>query len=173
MSDYTNTPHELSWDDEISNESSYILLEEGDYDFTVTAFERGRFPGSSKLPACGKATLTLAVETREGTASVKYDLIMYSTLEWKLSEFFRAIGQKKHGEPLRPRWNEVVGSRGRAHFKPRTYTKKDGSEGKANDVDRFYDYEPAASQRPASYQQSTMWTPDNTPAPTPWDTGRF
>lgn len=167
MSDYTNTPHELGWDDEISNDSgSFVLLEEGDYTFTVTAFERGRFPGSAKIPPCNKAVLTLEVESPSGTASVKYDLILYSTMEWKLSEFFRAIGQKKHGEPLRPRWNELVGSRGRGHFKPRTYTKKDGSEGKANDVEKFYDYDPAAMGPGAS------WT-DAGDVSTPWDTGRF
>ena len=48
MSDYTNTPRELGWDDEITSDSGgFLLLEEGDYDFTVTAFERGRFPGSA------------------------------------------------------------------------------------------------------------------------------
>ena len=171
MNDYTNTPHEIGWDDEISNESSYILLEEGDYDFTVTAFERGRFPGSPKIPACGKATLTLEVKTAAGAASVKYDRIMWSTLEFKLHDFFCAIGQKKRGDPLRPRWSEVVGSQGRAHFKPRTYTKKDGGEGKANDVEKFYDYNPARQQ--PSGQQQSMWTPDNAPSRTPWDTGKF
>ena len=38
-------------------------------------------------------------------------------------------------------WNKVLGSKGRAHFKPRTYTDKDGNERQANDVVRFYDYD--------------------------------
>ena len=38
-------------------------------------------------------------------------------------------------------WSRVIGSRGRAHFKPRTYTDRDGNERQANDVDRFYDWE--------------------------------
>jgi len=172
MSEYTSAPHELGWDDEITSDSGgFVLLEEGDYDFTVTAFERGRFPGSQKLPACSKATLTLAVETAAGTASIRHDLILYSTLEWKISEFFRAIGQKKHGEPLRPRWGEVVGSRGRAHFKPRTYTKKDGTEGKANDVDRFYDFDEEAARTAPQWKQETV-TGSRQPA-TPWDAGKF
>lgn len=142
MSEYNNMPREIGWDDELTNDGQeYILLEEGDYSFTVTAFERGRFPGSAKIPACNKAMLTLSVDTYNGTATAKVDLILWSTLEWKLSEFFRCIGQKKHGEPLRPRWNEVVGAKGRAHFKPRKYTKKDGSEGVANDVEKFLDPE--------------------------------
>ena len=172
MDDYRSTnPEEIGWDDEISNDSSYTLLEEGDYNFTVTAFERGRFPGSAKLPSCNKATMTLEVRTGEGTASVKYDLIMCKAMEWKLCEFFCAIGQRKKGEALRPRWNEVVGSQGRAHFKPPAYTKKDGSEGKANDVEKFYDYDPAQHQHGSP--QQTVWTPDNAPSRTPWDTGKF
>lgn len=145
MSDWTNSPHELDWDDEITSDSgSFLLLEEGDYNFTVTAFERGRWKGSEKIPPCNMATLTLSVETSGGTAQVKYDLQLYSTMEWKISAFFRSIGQKKHGEPLRPRWNEVVGAKGRARFYTRTYTKRNGGgEGQANDVDRFYDYDPA------------------------------
>lgn len=144
MSDYTSKPHELGWEDEISNDSgNHLLLEEGDYEFTVTGFERARFPGSAKIPPCGKAVLTLEVVTGQGAASVRYDLILFSTLEWKLSEFFRAIGQKKPGEALRPRWNELVGSRGRARFKPRAYINKNGEERQVNDVVRFYDYDPS------------------------------
>lgn len=145
---YNSTPHELGWDDELTNEGSggYVVLEEGDYNFRVTAFERARFPGSAKIPACNKATLTLAVETYDGEATVKYDLIMYSSLEWKIHEFFRAIGQKKSGESFRPRWNEVVGSRGRARFKPRKYIGRDGEERTTNDVVKFYDYDPAFFQ---------------------------
>lgn len=144
MSEYTNNAHhEIGWDDEITNDGAqYILLEEGDYNFTVTAFERGRFPGSAKIPACNKAVLTLCVDTPDGTASVKYDLILWSSLEWKISEFFRAIGQKKSGEAFVPHWNAVVGAKGRARFKTRRYDKKDGTIGEANDVDRFYDYDP-------------------------------
>ncbi len=42
---------ELGWDDEISQESTFTLLEEGDYRFRFVSMERGRHNGSSKLPA--------------------------------------------------------------------------------------------------------------------------
>ena len=106
-------------------------------------FERGRFPGSAKIPPCNKAALTLQVRTPEGKiASVKVDLILFRSLEWRLSAFFRCIGQKKHGERLVMNWGKVLGSHGRAHFKPRSYTNRDGEERRINDVDRFYDYDP-------------------------------
>ena len=48
MSEYINDAHEIGWDDEISNDGGqYIILEEGDYNVTVSTFERARFPGSA------------------------------------------------------------------------------------------------------------------------------
>lgn len=179
MNNYANEPHEIGWDDEVSNDSgAYIILEEGDYNFTVTSFERGRFPGSAKIKPCNMATLMLAVETDEGTANVKHDIILYTTLEWKLCAFLRAIGQKKEGEAIRPRWNEMVGAVGRAHFKPRYYTKNDGSMGTANNVERFYDYDPAffapnQASNPPPTPAAGQWTADAQTAPTPWERGKF
>ena len=36
---------ELGWDDEIEKGADYVLLPEGEYDFTIESFERGRFEG--------------------------------------------------------------------------------------------------------------------------------
>lgn len=153
MSEYQNDAHEIGWGDQIvADDGEFLLLDEGDYDFTVTAFERGRFPGSAKIPACNKAVLTLTVQTQKGEANTKYDLILWSSLEWKISEFFRAIGQKKSGEAFVPRWNEVVGSKGRAHFKPRKYLKN-GEERQVNGISKFYDA-PQTQQNYASAPQS-------------------
>ena len=132
----------MDWNDTIENDGQeFVILEEGDYNFTVTGFERGRFPGGPKVPACNKAALTLQVKTDEGIAVIRTDLLLYRSLEWRISAFFRCIGQKKHGERLVMDWNRVVGSQGRAHFKPRTYTDRDGNERQTNDIDRFYDWD--------------------------------
>ncbi len=132
----------MDWDDAIENDGQeFVILPEGDYNFTVVDFERGRYPGSAKIPACNKATLTLQVKTDEGVAMIREDLILYKSLEWKLSGFFRCIGQKKHGERLVMNWNKVPGAQGRAHFKPRSYTNKEGEERQANAVVKYYDYE--------------------------------
>ena len=168
MSEYINDAHEIGWDDEISNDGGqYIVLEEGDYNFTVSAFERARFPGSAKIPACNKAVLTLAVDTPGGTASVKYDLILWSSLEWKISEFFRAIGQKKHGEKLRPQWGAVVGSKGRGRFKPREYDKKDGSKSK------FYDFDPNFFSGQSASASTSAPAPSAPAASAPKWAGKF
>lgn len=137
--------HVIGWDDEIVNDGAeYIYLEEGDYDFTVESFSRGTFKGSAKIPQCPKLELKLKVNAPEGVATVNYDIIMWSTMEWKYSEFLRAIGMKKHGEKARINWNALPGSKGRARFYTRTWQKQDGSQGKSNDVRRMYDYEEPA-----------------------------
>lgn len=141
MSEINNNNFALEWNDQISNDGQeFILLPEGDYNYTVIDFERGRFNGSAKIPACNKAIITVQVETKEGISTIKFDLILYRSLEFRLSGFFRSIGQKKHGEKLVMDWSKVVGSKGRAHFKQRSYVNQNGEEKFVNDVDRFIDY---------------------------------
>ena len=42
----------MDWNDVIEDDGQeFVLLPEGDYNFVVTNFERGRFPGSAKIPA--------------------------------------------------------------------------------------------------------------------------
>lgn len=133
----------MDWNDSIESDGQeFILLEEGDYNYVVTNFERGRFPGGQKIPACNKATITVQVDTADGVASIKFDLLLYRSVEWKISAFFRSIGQKKHGEKLVMNWNKVIGSVGRAHFKQRKYTNQAGEEKVINDLDKFIDYDP-------------------------------
>lgn len=139
----SNTPDmSLEWDDTIENDGAkFIVLEEGDYNFTVTKFERGRFPGSAKIPPCNMAILTLTIETENGTAICRTDLILYRTLEWRLSSFFRSIGQKKQGEEFRMDWSKVLNARGRAHIRPHTFEGKDGTKKQINEVAYFLDWD--------------------------------
>ena len=132
----------LDWDDSIQNDGQdFIILAEDDYNYTVTGFERGHFPGSQKIPACNKASLTLRINTDKGSAICHTDLILYSSLEWRLAGFFRSIGMKKKGERLVMDWTRVQGAVGRAHFKPRTYKAKDGSDRTVNNLDYYIDYD--------------------------------
>ena len=129
---------EFQWDDTITKDASeFIILPEGDYNFTVESFERGRHPGSDKLPACNKAILTLRIDTAEGTTKLTHNLFLHSKTEGLLSAFFSCIGQKKKGEPLKMNWQKVIGATGRCKIGIHTYTK-DGEERRNNDIKRFY-----------------------------------
>ncbi len=139
MSEYMNNNAGMDWDDVIENDGQDFILPEGDYNFVVTDFERGRFPGSAKISPCNKATLTLQVKTVTGMVNVYTDLILNRVMEWQLSSFFRCIGQKKHGERLVMNWNKVVGSKGHAHFNLVLITRT--VRNVSNNVSKFYDYD--------------------------------
>lgn len=139
---------ELGWEDEISKESEFVLLPEGDYDFTVVNFSRGRFAGSAKLPACNKAELKIEVRDNKGNkATINHDLYLHTKTEGLLSAFFIAIGQKKHGEPLKMNWNAVVGAQGRCKVVIDTWTGNDGSQRQNNKISKFYEPQQPATQQ--------------------------
>lgn len=133
----------MDWDDVIEEDggSSFVTLDEGDYNFTVTGFERAHFDGSAKVAPCPKAIISVQVDTDDGPAVSKFNLLLNKQLEWKLSAFLRCIGMKKRGEKVKIDWQKIVGSKGRAHFKPREYTGNNGNTYHANDLDRFIDYD--------------------------------
>lgn len=153
MSD--NIGYELGWDAAIEKDApEYILLPEGDYDFTVTKFERARHNGSEKLPPCNKAILYLSIETPEGTAVVQHQLFLHTKTEGMLSAFFTSIGQKKKGEKITMNWNAVTGAKGRCKIYVDTWIGNDGNEKKSNKVRRFY--EPAEDNHTV---QQSRFTP--------------
>lgn len=135
-----------NWDSTIQNDSSYTLLPDGVYPFTVTGFERAYHNGSDKLPPCPKAVVTFQVDGGQlGTVELQENLFLHSRAEWKLCEFFVAIGQRKKGEPLQMNWQKVPGARGMCELGHRTYNGND-----YNQVKKFL--EPAATPMPqASY----------------------
>jgi len=146
---------ELGWDDEISRESDFTIIPEGDYDFTVTGFERGRYDGSEKLPPCNMAIVTLAVTLSDGSpATLKHRLFLHTRCEGLLSAFFTGIGLKRRDEPLRMNWNAVPGARGRCKITVRSWKGKNGEDMQSNDIKKFYEpAEPTAPQAQPQYQQ--------------------
>lgn len=61
--EFVDYERELDWDDEIEKDGpEFTMLPEGDYDFTVTGFDRERHPGSAKLPPCNKAVVHIRVD---------------------------------------------------------------------------------------------------------------
>ena len=165
MADYNHNTidRELDWNDSIENDSpDFILLEEGEYVFTVDHFEKDRHPGSEKLPPCNKAVLYLNVETPQGVATVRHNLFLHTRTEGMVCAFFTAIGQRQHGQRVTMNWSAVPGAKGRAKIGIREYNGK-----KYNEVKKFLEpaapaAAPAYSQQPA-YQQTVAAYPPQGP----------
>lgn len=156
MNDNQSAGREYNWDDEISQDSAeFALLPEGEYEFSVTGFERGRYPGGAKLPSCPKATVSLRFEGVEGVAVIKHNFFLHSKCEGLLCAFFTCLGMRKRGEPLRMDWPGTVGRTGRAKITVRSYTGNDGREYQTNDVKHFLEPENA----PAAPAAAQSWTP--------------
>lgn len=132
---------ELGWDDNISQENSYIEIPEGDYDFTIDHYDRARFPGSEKIPACNMAIVYFYIKLEDGKeVSIRENFILHTKMEWKLSELFRSVGLKKEGEEFRMDWNALPGLAGRAHI-TLDADKNDPSK-KYNHIKKLYPKEP-------------------------------
>lgn len=108
----------MGWDDEITQESEFILLDKGEYPFKVEKLEKEYFNGSEKMAACPMAVLHLNVDNQ---VTVQTRLFLNKKTEWKLSQFFTSIGLKKKGEPLVMNWNAVYGTSGRLKLGHREY----------------------------------------------------
>lgn len=169
-----NEGYELGWDDEIEESGpDFVLLPAGDYNFEVTKFERGRHTGSTNLPPCNMAILTLKIDGREhGETTVTHRLFLHSKTEGFLSRFFESIGQKKEGERIRMNWNMVFGAKGRCKLEVNTFTGNDGKEKQNNQVKTFLPYEEylkhAGQQPPAQppMQQAPPQPQNQAPFPT-------
>lgn len=147
MNNYT----ELGWDDVITEERSFILLPEGEYNFTVKDFRRDRYTPkneTAKLPPCNKAVLTIEIDGgSKGKITLEHNLFLHQSVEGLLSAFFLSIGLKKHGEPLRMEWNKVVGCKGRCKVGIREWKSQNtGETMQSNEIKRFL--EPAPVQTP-------------------------
>ena len=150
-----NTGTELGWNDTIQNDGEgFQILPEGEYAFQITGFERARHSGSDKLPPCNKAIVSVKVTGEAGSTTLKHNLFLHTKTEGLLCEFFRGVGQRKHGEPLTMDWNKVIGATGRCKLTVRQWTKNDGSTAGSNEI-KFLDPDdkPTAPQgKPAGWK---------------------
>lgn len=133
----------LSWDDEIVDlDEEYRLLPEGDYFFKVINFERAMYAGGAKVPACPKAIVTFAIYDGFKVATrIRQDFLLCQDVAWKISQFFKSIGEKKNGERIQMKWNIVNGSYGKCHITTRSYVNRFNENKTINTIDRFLPYE--------------------------------
>ena len=128
----------LDWNSPIDKEDEFVVLPAGKYKFVVDSMERGHFGGSDKMSACPMAVLTLSVSDDSGNfGTLTERLYLHKKSEWRLSQFFISIGQKKKGEPLNPNWSLVPGSSGELELSTRKYRSNSGEDRETNDIKAF------------------------------------
>lgn len=142
----------FDWNDVIENDGTFTLLPEGVYPFTVVKFERGEHAGSDRIPPCKKAVLTIELDGGAlGTTEITENLFLHSKQEWKLCQFFTAIGQRKKGEQMRMNWQAVPGAKGWAEVVVNKYKNRDGEDRQNNRVGKYLDpAEVKQTQAPAA-----------------------
>lgn len=111
MRNENETADILGWDSPIENEgTNFVVLEENTVcDCTVIGFE----PKQTKSGA-PMAALRIECVAPEGRTIVDDNLALQRNCEWKLCEFFTAIGQRVHGQRIVPDWDGVLGAKCRA-----------------------------------------------------------
>ena len=160
----SNDEKVLGWDDTISNDSQgdFEVADPGEYSFEIVDLTRARHQAKAdgKLPDCPKAVVTVRIYPPDlDKVDIKHNLFLHSRCEGILCSFFRSIGQRKHGEVLRPDWARVVGSKGRCKVGVREYVGTDGAKHKSNEVKAFLD-PPSNGQQPHPAAPSQPSTPE-------------
>ena len=128
----------IGWDEEITveKEPEFVLLEPGEYNFTITSFERGHYDGSSKLPACSVAKLALKCSNGIQETTVFANLFLVSNQKWKLTHFFKSCrliaADMPEGVNYAMPWSRVIDAQGRVLIKNREYNGK-----QYNEVEKF------------------------------------
>jgi len=131
---------ELGWEDPIENDGpDFEILPEGDYDFEVVGFERGRHTGTEKMPPCNKAVVSIKITGAAGQSTIKHNLFLHTKTEGLLCAFFTGIGLRSHGQKVTMNWNKVVGSKGRCKVYINKWTDKDGKPRENNKIKKFYE----------------------------------
>lgn len=167
-----NQGYAYDWDSTIEKDAEqYTLLAPGNYPFEVMSLERGRHDGSTRLPACPKATLKLLVSGRDAdgnecATTVTHPLFLHSTREASLSAFFASIGLKKKGEQLVMRW-DIIGATGFAKVIVEDYVDKNGEPRQSNKIKYFYSPEEVDELRAKSNLSAPQNTNSNTPQSAP------
>ena len=137
----TEVDQDLDWDSGIGADiqtGSIELPPVGDYDFTVTNFEKTFSKSGNKM-----AKLTLALDVNGQVYLRDVYLVLTSSVLWKIATFLECVGLKKKGVDL-PQipWSKVLGSEGRCSLIHEEYN---GSQ--VGRVDKFLEKKPAKDSK--------------------------
>lgn len=134
-----NDDKALGWDSPVEEDGNQFttLPDNTECTFQVAKLEKVRTADGKKPMA--KLELICTGTKGEGESYVRENLVLSSKAAWKLGEFFRAIGQRKHGQSVVPQWDRVVGASGRCVLTVDEWTGRDGDKRVSNKVKRYLD----------------------------------
>lgn len=136
----TEVNQDLDWDCGITDVQtrSIELPPVGDYDFTVTNFEKTISKSGKKM-----AKLTLALDVNGQVYLRDVYLVLATNSLWKIATFLESVGLKKKGVDL-PQipWGKVLGSEGRCSLIHEAY---EGSQ--VGRVDKFLEKKPKEASK--------------------------
>jgi len=137
----------MDWDSPVENEGNAftVLAEDAECNFVVKELEKSR----SENKQCPMAILHLELTAVDGSgkAKLKDYMILHRSAEWKLCEFFIAIGQRQHGQRVVPNWGKVVGATGRCTVTVEPW--KNNPDKFSNKIKKYL--EPAADAQEVSF----------------------
>jgi hypothetical protein len=134
-----NDDKALGWDSPVEEDGSQFvtLPDNTECTFQVAKLEKVRTADGKKPMA--KLELICTGTKGDGETYVRENLVLSSKAAWKLGEFFRSIGQRKHGQSVVPQWDRVVGASGRCVVTVDEWTGRDGDKRVSNKVKRYLD----------------------------------
>ena len=130
----------FGWNSEISRDGQpRVTLEPGVYWFHIRQLDKTKWSTNLQAPM---ANVTIAIGEADGeTQGVCYEnFVLHPKAEWKLCEFFRGIGCRKHGESFRMDWGKVPNAYGRCEVDVEE-REFNGTTRTRNVVKRFLDFE--------------------------------
>jgi hypothetical protein len=146
---------EYGWDERIegkgADDGSFTIFPDGIYPFTVIDFERSRYEGSEKLPACNMAIVKMQFEggPQLGKTTVQHRIFLHTKTKGLIAQFFRGLNLRKHDDDIAlGDFSRIKGCRGFARLGKRTF---DGKE--YQDIKRFIEPEEWPQQAPQPVQQ--------------------
>lgn len=131
-----------------SNE--YVLLNPGEYQYTVDSVDYGDYNGGTKIPPCGMVIVNIHVDTDNGRAFLNERFYVCREGGGKIAGFFKSVGDLKDGQKkFTPDWDALPGKTGIVKTKQREYNGN-----LYNDVDRFVAPKKKAAQPKKSWDKA-------------------
>mgnify|MGYP003301278735 CR=1 FL=1 len=132
-----------------NEETEYVLLAPGEYQFTVDSVDFGDYNGSANTPACPMVTVNIHVDTEQGRAFLKNNFYMCRERSGLIAAFWKSIGLLKDGQKtFTTDWDSITGKTGLVKTSQREYNGN-----MYNQVDRFI----APRKKPKKDWSKTEW----------------